>query len=415
MIRFSPLVWLLACAAFADPVAVIETAQPQGSGDVSDDPAIWIHPVDPGRSVLIGTDKDDAPGANGLYIYALDGSPYGGGAWVSGVNWFDQTATRDNNVDVRYNFRAGADRWDLVATSNRDLRRIDVYRVVTEPGGDFAALEAVGAIPVGEGFATGDDAPYGLALYHSRRHGRHFVIASDKEGHVAQWALTHDPVGIGEARIAAERVVGPFDVSGDGSEIEGIVADDELDVVYIAAEDGGIFRYATRRGEIQTAGRVVVAPAETGPGSGPLAADVEGLTLYYAGGGAGYLIASAQGEDAPGHPATGTFAVFERAFTAGEPNAHRFNFRIGENAPAGIDAVSATDGIDVTNVDLGGVFTSGLFVAHDGEGQSPSNFKLVPWSAVAGATSPSLTIDGAYDPRAFPPPDTSAQRWVHAP
>ena len=36
----------------------------------TDDPAIWINPADPAKSLIIGTDKDD-DGA--YYVYDLDG------------------------------------------------------------------------------------------------------------------------------------------------------------------------------------------------------------------------------------------------------------------------------------------------------------------------------------------------------
>jgi len=124
------------------------------------------------------------------------------------------------------------------------------------------------------------------------------------------------------------------------------------------------------------------------------------MTIYYASGGQGYLIASSQGSD--------QFAVYDRQFTAGTANAHVVDFTIG--AGAGIDAVADTDGIDVTSADLGGLFDDGVFLAHDGTntGGAISNIKLVDWADVADEGGASLTIDTTWDPRSVPEPTSAA-------
>jgi len=69
----------------------------------------------------------------------------------------------------------------------------------------------------------------------------------------------------------------------------------------------------------------------------------------------------------------------------------------------GIDQVSDTDGIEVTNFDLGPDFPLGLFVVQDGNNDDDNqNFKLVSWSVIANAMHPALTIDTARDPRQDP-------------
>jgi 3-phytase len=39
------------------PAARVETEPVPSSGDAADDPAIWVHPGDPARSLVLGTDK----------------------------------------------------------------------------------------------------------------------------------------------------------------------------------------------------------------------------------------------------------------------------------------------------------------------------------------------------------------------
>jgi hypothetical protein len=118
----------------------------------------------------------------------------------------------------------------------------------------------------------------------------------------------------------------------------------------------------------------------TGSG-GHLDSDVEGLTIYYAANGAGYLIASSQGND--------EFAVYRREGN----NAYVGRFKLV--AGGGIDAVTDTDGIDVTNFPLGNQFPQGMFIAQDND----DNFKLARWEAIDAAFGGGLTIDTSWNPR----------------
>ena len=47
---------------------VLETEVAASYGDAADDPAIWVHPDDPAKSLVIGTDKQ-----LGLYVFDLEG------------------------------------------------------------------------------------------------------------------------------------------------------------------------------------------------------------------------------------------------------------------------------------------------------------------------------------------------------
>src|SRR5438094_9789196 len=53
----------------ARPEARAQTAPVPHRGDAADDPAVWIHPRDPGLSLVFGTDKQ-----GGLHSYNMDGS-----------------------------------------------------------------------------------------------------------------------------------------------------------------------------------------------------------------------------------------------------------------------------------------------------------------------------------------------------
>ena len=82
--------------------------------------------------------------------------------------------------------------------------------------------------------------------------------------------------------------------------------------------------------------------------------------------------------------------MFDRA----PPHELAGRFVIGEADR--IDTTDESDGLDVTNVTLGGRFPSGVLVAHDGQDEPPfpdldgteientaTNFTFVDWTAVA--------------------------------
>ena len=369
-------------ASVATPL--VETDSMNGGGDNADDMAVWLHPTDRSKSIIVGNNKSgDANG--GLYTFNLDGQRSDGAAGWGAGNWFDQ-GKKINNVDLRYNFQAGNELWDIVVASNRTNDQVDILRVVTDAANDFVGLSPVGSFSTSD---LGGDNPYGMAMFHSKSQNKHYAIASSKNGNVGQWELSYNAGQIGGTKVWQADLT-------SGTEIEGIVADDENEVVYIAGEKTNIYRYQTTNGEIQDADRVTVDGV-----SGPnLAVDIEGLTLYYGADMEGYLIASSQGSD--------SFAVYDRQFSGSAPNAHLMNFTIGANSGAGIDAVSDTDGIDVVSVNLGGPFEQGMFLAHDNSnsGGSISNIKLLDWADVADGTVPNLSIDTSWDPRSIPEPST---------
>lgn len=366
----------------AEVTPVVETAPMGGSGDVADGVCVWVHPTDRSKSVVLGANKSEDRYAayGGLYAFGLDGDRYGGGpGWQPGVDWFAD-GKKINVADVGYGFRAGEERWDIVCLANRTGDTIDVFRIEADAGGDLAGMTQVGAISPSHLEA---DYPYGIAMLHAWSVGKHFVIVSDKDGLTEQFELGYD----GQAGGITGVSVWHGDVSGGAGEVEGIVADNDREVVYIASENTRLYRYGTVDGAIQ-GGRVVVDDV-AGPA---LAADIEGLAMYYGKDGAGYLIASSQGSD--------EFAVYDREYAAGGANPHVLNFEIGSGE--GIDSVRDTDGIYVISTALGGAFDDGIFIAHDGTGDSPTTYKFVGFDDVADEGAEPLTLYRHWDPRAVP-------------
>lgn len=342
-----PLALVVVALAVQYTVAAsVETMPVPNTGDAADDPAIWVHPSDPALSTILGTDKQ-----GGVVVYDLAG------------NQIQYRADGNmNNIDLRYNFPLGGQAVALVTAGNRSGDRIAIYQInpatrLLEPLGDHAL--------------TGLQV-YGSCMYRSPRTGKYYVFVDSKDGQSEQWELFDNGAG----QVSAQ-LVRAFDV---GSQVEGCVADDELGHLYIGEEEIGIWKYGAEPEDGET--RILVDSTD----GGHVVSNVEGLTIYYTSAHTGYLIASSQGDN--------TFVIYEREGA----NTYVQTFAIA--AGNSIDAVSGTDGIDVTNFGLGSAFPQGMFIAQDGANDNGNqNFKLVPWPVIAQAAGPPLAIDPGWDPR----------------
>lgn len=326
--------------------AAVETDPVPNTGDAADDPAIWVHPSDPALSIILGTDKK-----GGLAVYDLSGQE---------LQYLEDG--RINNVDLRYDFPLGDRREAVVAVSERSDDLLVFYTVDVETRSLLHVTSRPIEIGIGEA--------YGLCMYHSVRTDEYYVFVNDEDGLVEQWRIFDDGTGQVDAEWVRSFAV--------GSQTEGCVVDDERGSLYIAEEDVGIWKYAAEPDASAT--RTLVAAVD----EEQLVADVEGLTIYYAAGGGGYLIASSQGSD--------SFVVYQRD----GDNAYVATFEIA--AGETVDKVTNTDGIDVVNLALGDAFPGGLFVAQDSDGAEDGrqNFKLVSWAVIAEAAG--LTVDTSWEP-----------------
>ena len=309
--------------------AAAETTPVPHHGDAADDSAIWRHPSRPSLSTIIGTDK-----LGGVVVYDLSGRQ---------LHYYADS--QPNNVDLRDGFLLGGRRVTLVLTSDRRADAIRIYRVDPATRG----LERIGE-PVATGFGIA-----GLCMYRSRASGTFYVFVTDSSGTVQQWELTRVARGmVGARKVRTLRLT---------SAAEGCVADDRLGRLYVAEEEVGIWRYGADPHDGTHATRI------DSVGSGRLTADIEGLAIYERTGTGGYLVVSSQGSD--------SFAMYQRAGA----NRYLTSFAVGRGQ---IDAVSHTDGIEVTSRALGPVFPQGVFVAQDDRDESGrQNFKLVPWDRIA--------------------------------
>lgn len=328
------------------PAPTARTVVPRGEtepvetwGDAADDPAIWVHPTDPAKSLVITTNKK-----LGLDVHDLAGKR------VSSL-----PIGRVNNIDLRQGFMLGGKPVTLLAVSNRTTQGISLLRL--DPAARRLVDVADGVIP------TGLSDPYGLCMYRSAGSGHTYVFINDNNetGTMRQWQL----IAAGD-KVRAEPVRS-FEV---GSLAEGCVADDATGALYVAEEDVALWRYSAE----PDGGTERRAVAKVGPGG--LTDDAEGLAIWAGPDGTGYIVLSNQGAD--------NYAVFRRE----GDNALVGYFSIIANEALGIDGVSETDGLDVTSAPLGPAYPKGLLVAQDGRNigpAEPQNFKYVSWADVLGA------------------------------
>lgn len=356
---FAVLALPSAVSAQTTVLPTVETGACQdstSSADVCDDSAIWIHPTNSAQSTVIGDDKN-----GGLLVWDLQGNQL----------QYIESSINMNNLDVRYNFPLTGS-----YSTGQSHTKVDLMAVVNEEGGSLAFYKINPNTRLLEKiteYKLNKSNPYGGCLYHSPVTGKYHFFVNWQDGVWQQVELS------GGSTINGT-VVRTHDA---GSQTEGCVADDVHRYYYIGVEAQGVWRYGAEPGD----GISRVSVDNT---SGNLRADVEGMSLYYKSNGDGYLIVSSQGAS--------KFDVYQRRpSSSSAANSYIGAFKVGTNGS--IDAVSSTDGLDVTNFPLGSTFPNGLFVAHDASnsGGSKSNHKYVPFERIASALS--LTMDTSWNPR----------------
>lgn len=357
----------------------------------SDDPAIYVNAENASKSLVITTAKNA-----GLRIYDLSGNL---------LQRINPDNVRYNNVDLIYGFQLGYETVDLAIASDRNNDKLVIFKINPKPNASGQYLEDITDSNIGTIFQAAPFEPpysastrsaYGLAAYTSPVTGDSYIFVNRRQtGDVAQLKL----VALDRGQVSATLVrnftipLPPNSPPGTSAQTEGSVVDRETGYFYIAQEDVGIWKFLAEPDGGST-GTLIDRTRDFGGSN--LAADAEGLTIYYGPNGTGYLLASSQGDS--------TFAVYTRDGN----NDYLGQFAVGSNGS--IDSVQESDGADVINVPLGPNFPYGLFVTQDGrnlperivQGENVNtNFKFVPWQNIANAFPDPLLIDtSSYNPRA---------------
>jgi 3-phytase len=329
----------------------------QQVSDDPDDPAIWVHPTDPSRSLVIATNKVDAP--NGaLVVFGLDGAIR---QTVAGLR-------RPNNVDVEYGLSLGGQSADIAVAAERYRSRLAVFRIAPD-GSSISDVASEGDTRVFIDRTGEQAAPMGVSLYRREADGAVFAIVAPKEGprqgYLGQYRLEDD--GKGRVKATFVRYFGRF--SGWG-EIEAVAVDDALGYVYYADEGDGIHKYHADPDRPE-ANQELAHFGRTG-----FQADREGIAVYARDDGTGYIVCTDQ------IAGNSRYHVYKRE---GEPGAPHDHSKLLKIVRGGADS---TDGLEITSQALGPVYPAGLMVAMNSSGR---NFLFFRWEDVANAGQPRLT------------------------
>lgn len=371
---------LPAVAPVAETPSLLRTEEDANAD--ADDPAIYVHPTDGDKSLVITALKD-----GGLAVYNLDAEE---------VQRISPPEIRYNNVDVVYGFELDGKSVDLAIATDRRNDTLAVWSIHPEQRLTNITSTALSDLSASIfGIDDGEQTAYGLATYTSPIDGKSYVFVSQRDGdQIAQLELVDNGQGQVDAKLVRTLTV-PIPEGGEleDAQVEGMVADRELGYLYVGQEKVGIWKF---QAEVNASveGRLI-EPVK--PDGNVITADVEGLTIYYAADGKGYLLASSQGDS--------SYAAFSREGN----NDYLGSFVIDD----GIDGVEESDGADVVSVALGSKFPNGLLVVHDGSNDPAAieldedevqnfntNFKFVSWDSVAKSFQPALEVDTtSYDPR----------------
>jgi 3-phytase len=309
----------------ASPVAALrETVGMGANGDAADDPAVWVHPTDPAKSLILGTNKDV-----GVYVYRLDGSekqrlPVG----------------LSNNIDLRGN---------LAVASNDGVNALSWFRI--DPATAMVSHAGDTKLTTIE--------PYGVCMGEAQR--MLHVVVTYKTGLVEIWRVRD--AGSGLPQVSDLRTIQL------GSQLEGCVIDDAAGRMFLGEENVGLW-VVNLESEDMIPQRIDTVGSGTG-----LVADVEGVSLYSGADGQGYVVVSAQSKD--------RFVIYDRK----PPHAHAGVITVTANANGAVDGVSHTDGLDVSSAPLPGL-PAGILVVQDDANpisEIDQNFKIIDWREVETA------------------------------
>ncbi|MGY3215239.1 phytase [Mucilaginibacter sp. HD30] len=305
----------------------------------TDDPAIWVNPADPAKSLVIGTDKDE-DGA--LYVFDLNGKIVQDKV-VHGLK-------RPNNVDLAYGLMLNGKPTDIAITTERLTHKLRIFSLP-----DMKPVDK-GGIPVFEG-ETGTEYRdlMGISIY-TAKDGKMYAIVGRKtgpaDGYLWQYLLGDD--GTGNVKATLVRKFGQY--SGK-KEIESIAVDNELKHIYYSDEQVGVREYDA---DPKSGNKQLRIFGTTG-----FKEDHEGISIYKLTDSTGYIMVSDQGAN--------RFQIFSREGTPQNPNEHKLLKIVNV-------AARVSDGSDVVNVPLNDTFKHGLFVVMS----TDKTFHYYRWEDIAG-------------------------------
>lgn len=351
--RPATILFLTALAACQPPapiktvVDIQPTVQTESVQNDADDPSFWVHPSDPARSLIIGTNKVKAP-SGALVVFGLDGKIR---QTIAGLD-------RPNNVDVEYGLPLAGASVDIAVATERLQNQLRIFAVTADGLRDITALGQTKVFADRQGEQA---MPMGIGLYKRPGDNAIFAIVAPKngptEGYLAQYRLSDD--GAGRVKATFVRYFGTF--SGK-EEIEAVAVDDALGYVYYADEGDGIHKYQANPDHPAASAQLAHF------GRSGFRANREGIGIYARPDGTGYVVCTDQ------LAGSSEYHLFKREGEASNPHDHSAVVKI---VRGGADS---TDGLEIISQPLGEKFPQGAMAAMNSKGK---NFLVFSWRDLA--------------------------------
>jgi len=327
------LLLLCGCAAADSPVAPAVAPRVQTAvslQDAANDVALWVHPSQPERSLVIG-----AGGTAGIETFTLDG------ALVQRLR-----SPQADYVDVRYGVTLDGRDADLVLAVDVPQARLHFF-ALDAASGQIAPL-------AGDSVELGAEIT-GLCSYRSPVTGKLYALVSTDEGDLLQLelyarggALSARPI----RRVPLGRGAGPC------------VVDDAAQAVFVTVETTGLWRlHAEPESDATPEQLDALAPL------GTLDEEITGIALYRVDDAMGYVLAVDVG-----HRVLRVYDLDGKA---------RGTIALGANGA--IPAVGEAEAVALVAESLPGFAGGLLAVADEDNGDAYANYKLVAFGDIATA------------------------------
>lgn len=304
--------------------------------------AIWVHPEDGVRSLILG-----AGGTGGLEVYGLDG------ALKQRIGDIEAS-----HVTLRYGFDLAGGKVPLVLAY--DPMRSQIFPFTVDGAGVVTRLKGA---PV-----QADDDLVGLCSFTSPVSGRVYALGMTDGGQMLQWEYFAKGDAV-EGRLVRSVPL------GKGSEY--CAVDEATGTVYYGDEALGVMALPASV-ETDPARSIIDLAAPRGG----IAEEVKGIALAQGADGKPFVVVSD--------------ASAERIAIYGPEGGLIGRFQVG--AGGAVDAVGEAEGLALATVPMGDAYPEGVLVVadQDNDGQH-SNFKIVGWREARTAAGVAATAFA--DPR----------------
>lgn len=305
------------------------------------DPAIWVNPEDPSKSIIIA-----ALNQGGIGIYNITGYLLNSTSEIVATG-----------VDIIYAFKLiDSSLVDVAVVASEE--ELKIYRIDSDDGNYL--------VDITNGTIGINGSAYGVVGYISPFTSIPYAFVSRSyDSEILQIELIAAPNNtIGALDLNDTVRVLNMTIGSPG----GMVVDQELGFLYVTeASSKSILKFDAEPSDCDQYNSLPT-PFVTNTSEYFEGGLLTGLALYYGEHAKGYLLVSISGDS--------TFAVFDR-----EDGAYLGDFAI---AAVGIDGTRNTKGISIVNINLNQEFSCGLFVAQDqdnlpantGINATNTNFKL---------------------------------------